>query len=66
MLRRTFEKRTVVTPDKSIAIAAPKLPIHKLLCLLQGDVHVAINRLQLTYMKISKAAMMKGESPVPL
>lgn len=49
-----MQRRTVVSSDKGIAIAASEFSVHKLLSLLKGDVHVAINRLQLTCKDISK------------
>lgn len=37
------EYDTIISPHKSIPVTPPKLPIHELLGLLEGDVHVTVN-----------------------
>lgn len=51
-----FEALAIVSPHESVSIASLLHSIDMLLGLLQGDIHIAIDRLQLSYEKISKCA----------
>ena len=57
--------RTVVASHERIAVAPPQLPVHVLLRLLQGDVHVAIDRLQLPFNIVSAASPVETEMVQP-
>jgi hypothetical protein len=38
-----MKRRTIVSSNEGITVAASEFPIHKLLGLFKGDIHVAIN-----------------------
>lgn len=42
---RKAKRGTVVSSHKGVAVGAPLLPVDPLLCLLEGDVHVAVDGL---------------------
>jgi hypothetical protein len=49
-----MSKRTIVAPHKRIAIAASHLAIDEFPCSLEGYVHVAVDGLELAYIRVSE------------
>lgn len=49
MTRGKLSEFTIVSSHKGVAVGTPLLPIDPLLCLLERNVHVAVNGLQLAW-----------------
>lgn len=51
---------TIISPDERVSVASPEFAVHKFLGLLQGDVHVAIDGLQLACVRFSQILVSKS------